>query len=143
MTRQSKPGSFMDLFARVGRDLNMPAVDIDTILDHHRKNFEALEKSARAAMAGTSSVIARQREMVEESLREIAEMARNYQPSGNPKEFVGEQADLARKSFETAVKNAGEVADIVKKSGSESVDILRARIKEAMEEMRAGYNRGK
>ena len=49
------------------------------------------------------------------------------------------QADFARRSFEAAVKNAGEVAEIVKKSGSESIDILRARIREAMEDIRSGF----
>jgi phasin family protein len=141
MAKQPEAESFMDLFTKFGRDLKMPKVDVDTILDHHRKNFEALEKSARATAAGASSVLSRQREMLEESLHEITDMARNYRPSGNPQEFVGKQADLARKSFEAAVKNASEVADMVKKSGAESVDILRARISEAMAEIRAGYDR--
>ena len=55
---------------------------------------------------------------------------------GNPQEMMAKQADFARKTFETAVKNAGEVADIVRKSGTELVEILRARIREAMEEVR-------
>lgn len=139
MAKQTEPETFMDLFAKFGRDLKMPKVDVDAILDHHRKNFEALEKSAKATAAGASSVISRQREILEESLHEIADMARTYRPSGNPQEFVGRQTDLARKSFETAVRNASEVAEMVKKSGTESVDILRARIKEAMAEIRQGY----
>ena len=141
MAKQPEAESFMDLFTKFGRDLKMPKVDVDAILDHHRKNFEALEKSARASAAGASSVLSRQREMLEESLHEIADMAQNYKPSGNPREFVDKQADFARKSFETAVKNASEVADMVKKSGSESVDILRARIKEALAEIREGYEK--
>ncbi|RVD50386.1 phasin family protein, partial [Mesorhizobium sp. M7A.F.Ca.ET.027.03.2.1] len=32
-------------------------------------------------------------------------------------------------------------AELVKKSGAESVDILRTRIKQAMEEIRAGYEK--
>ena len=116
MARQPEAESLMDLFARFGRDLKMPKVDVDAILEHHRKNFEALEKSARAAAAGASSVMSRQRDMLERSLLEIADMARDYKPSGNPREFVGEQADLARKTFETAVGNASEVAEIDRKS---------------------------
>jgi phasin family protein len=141
MAKQPETESFMDMFTRFGRELKMPKVDVEAILDHHRKNFEALEKSARASAAGASSVLSRQREMLEESLHEIAGMARDYKPSGNPREFVDKQADLAKKSFETAVKNASEVAEMVKKSGTESVDILRARIKDAMEEIRAGYEK--
>jgi phasin family protein len=57
--------------------------------------------------------------------------------------MVAKQTEFARKSFETAVKNASEVADLVKKSGSESVDILRGRIKDALQEIREGYEKGK
>ncbi|RUW17401.1 phasin family protein, partial [Mesorhizobium sp. M1E.F.Ca.ET.041.01.1.1] len=35
----------------------------------------------------------------------------------------------------------GEVAEIVKKSGTESIEILRDRIKDAMAEIRAGYDK--
>lgn len=54
---------------------------------------------------------------------------------------MARQTEFAKKSFEATLKNAGEVAELVRKSGTESIDILRARIKEAMEEIRAGYDK--
>ena len=54
---------------------------------------------------------------------------------------MAKQAEFARKSFETALKNAGEVAEMVRKSGTESVEILRERIKDAMAEIRSGYEK--
>jgi phasin family protein len=113
------------------------------VIEHHRKNLEALQKSASATAAGASSLMARQREMLQDSLREITEMAQNYRAPGSPQEMVAKQTDFARKSFETALKNAGEVAEMVNKSGSESIEILRRRIKDAMEEIRQGYEKKK
>lgn len=139
MARQSESDSFMEMFGRFGRDLKVPNVDVEAILAHHRKNLEALEKSARAGVAGTSSLLSRQREMLQDTLREIADMAQSYRAPGNPQELMAKQTEFARKSFEAALKNAGEVAELARKSGTESIDILRARIKEAMEEVRAGY----
>lgn len=139
MARQSESDSFMEMFGRFGRDLKVPNVDVEAILAHHRKNLEALEKSARAGAAGTSSLLSRQREMLQDTLREIADMAQSYRAPGNPQELMAKQTEFARKSFEAALKNAGEVAELARKSGTESIDILRARIKEAMEEVRAGY----
>jgi phasin family protein len=53
-------------------------------------------------------------------------------------------SEFARKSFEAAVKNAGEISDIVRKSGTEAVDILRERVEEAVKEVRSGMeNRDK
>jgi phasin family protein len=143
MARQPESESFMDMFARFGKELNLPSIDIERVIEHHRKNLEALQKSASATAAGASSLMARQREMLQDSLREITEMAQNYRAPGSPHEMVAKQTDFARKSFETALKNAGEVAEMVNKSGSESIEILRRRIKDAMEEIRQGYEKKK
>ncbi|RJT32839.1 phasin family protein [Mesorhizobium waimense] len=141
MAKQPDSDSFLDMFSRFGRDLKVPTVDVEAILSHHRKNLEALEKSARAGAAGATSLFSRQREMLQDTLREVADMAQNYRAPGNPQELMAKQAEFARKSFETALKNAGEVSELVRKSGTESVEILRERIKEAMAEIRSGYEK--
>ena len=141
MTKKTDNESFMDMFSQFGKDLKMPSVDIESILSHHRKNLEALQKAASASAAGAQSVMAKQREALQEGLQEITEMAQGFRAPGGPQEMMAKQADFARKSFETAVKNASEVADIVKKSGTESVDILRQRIQDAMEEIKQTYDK--
>ncbi|MGX7873259.1 phasin family protein [Mesorhizobium sp. ORM6] len=139
MAKQPESDSFMDMFGRFGRDLKVP--NVEAILAHHRKNLEALEKSARASAAGATSLLSRQREMLQDTLREVADMAQSYRAPGDPREIMARQTEFARKSFEAALKNAGEVAELARKSGTESIDILRARVKEAMEEIRAGYEK--
>ena len=134
MAKKPETESFTDVFTRFGQDLKMPSVDIEKIMSHHRKNLEALEKSAKASAAGASSLVAKQREILQDTLSEIANMAQTV--SGNPREMVEKQADFARRSFEAAVRNAGEIAEIVRKSGTESLDILRQRIRKSMEEIR-------
>jgi len=141
MAKQPDSDSFLDMFSRFGRDLKVP--NVEAILEHHRKNLEALEKSARAGAAGATSLLSRQREMLQDTLREISDMVQNYKAPGNPQELMTKQAEFAKKSFEAALKNASEVAELVKKSGTESVEILRERIKEAMEEIRSGYEKRK
>ncbi|RWC89921.1 MAG: phasin family protein [Mesorhizobium sp.] len=141
MAKQPESDSFLDMFSRFGRDLKVPNVDVEAIISHHRKNLEALEKSARAGAAGASSLLSRQREMMQDALREITDLAQNYRAPGNPQELMARQAEFARKSFETALKNAGEVAEMARKSGTESIEILRERIKDALAEIRAGYDK--
>ena len=143
MAKKTDDDSFLDMFSRLGQDLKMPSVDVDAILSHHKKNLEALEKSARATASGASAVMAKQREALQDALREVTDMAQSFRAPGNAQEFMSKQADFARKSFEAAVKNASEVAETVKKSGSESIDILRERIRDAMEEIREGYEKKK
>lgn len=143
MAKKPESDNILDMFSRLGHDLKLPDVDIDAILDHNRKNLEALEKSAKAAAAGASSLMHKQREMLQQTLSEITDMAHSFKAPGNPQEFMSKQADFAKKSFETAVKNAGEVAELVKKSGADSIEILRARIRESMEEIRQNYEKRK
>jgi phasin family protein len=135
--------SFIDMFARLGQDLKLPSMDIERVIEHHRKNLEALEKSARTASAGANAVMARQREMLQETLTEISGMVRDYRAPATAQELVEKQTEFARKSFETAVRNTSEVADMAGKSGSESLDILRRRIREGMAEIRESYEKRK
>lgn len=143
MAKKTDNGSFIDMFKSFGEELKMPSVDVDKIIEHHRKNLETLEKTARAATAGASSLMDKQRRILEETLREVSDMAQDFRASGGPQELMNKQADFARRSFETAVKNASEMADVVRKSSTETIEILRDRIKEAMEEIREGMERKK
>ncbi len=141
MAKQPGSDTFLDMFSRFGRDLKVPNMDIQAILEHHRKNLEALEKSARASAAGASAVMSRQSEMIQAAMREITQMAHNYQAPTNPQDLLTRQAEFARRSFETAVKNTSEVADLARRSSTESIEILRDRIRDAMAEIRAGYDK--
>lgn len=143
MAKRPESDSIIDMFARLGRELRMPDLDIERVIEHHRRNLEAFEKSARAASSGAARVMSRQREMLEEMARDIRTMSADFTPPSDPKALVEKQAEFARKGFETAVKNTGEVADLVAKSGGEALDILRERIREGMAEIRQSFEQKK
>jgi phasin family protein len=143
MAKKPESESFLDMFNNFGRDLKLPSMDVEAILSHHRKNLEALQKSASATTTGAQNLMTKQRQILQDTMSEITDMAQSYRAPGNPQEMMAKQADFARRSFETAVKNASEVAEIVKKSGTESVEILRERIRETMEEIRNGYEKNR
>lgn len=141
MAKKPESEHFVDMFANLGRDLKMPQVDVDHILDHHRKNLDALEKATRSAASGATDVFTRQREILEQTLGEVRDMASRMVVPGSPKELLDRQTELAKKSFETAVKNASEIGEVISRSSTEAIDILRTRIKEAMEEMQKGVGK--
>ncbi len=138
MAKKPDTEHFVDMFASLGRDLKMPQVDVDHILDHHRKNLEALEKASRSAASGATDVFTRQREILEQTLGEVRDMATKMVVPGSPKELMDRQTELAKKSFEAAVKNASDIGEVISRSSTEAIEILRNRIKEAMEEMQKG-----
>jgi len=141
MAKKTDADSFIDMFKNFGQDLKMPSVDVEKIIEHHRKNLETLEKTAKAATSGASSVMAKQREILQETLREVTDMAQNFRAGSNPQDMMAKQADFAKRSFETAVKNASEMAEVVRQSSTETIEILRTRIKDAMEEIQQGMTK--
>ena len=141
--KPSSDRSILDMFSKLGQELKMPDVDVDAIIAHHRRNLEALERSARVTAEGASSVMNRQRQMLQDTLAEISDMAKQMRATGTPQEVMSKQAEFARKSFEAALKNASDVGDMVRKSSTDAMEILRARIREAMEEIRDGYDKRK
>ena len=143
MAKQPEMPDFMEMFSQLGKDLKMPEVDVESILSHHRKNLEALQQAAAASATGASTVLAKQREALQDGMRDLTDMVQNMRTSGAPQEALKKQTEFARKSFETAVRNAGEVGEIIRKSGAESTEILRERIKAAMEEIRQVYENRK
>lgn len=143
MAKKTENESFVDMFKSFGEQLKMPSVDVDKIVEHHRKNLETLEKTARAATSGASDLMAKQRDILQETLREVTDMAQNFRAGSNPQDMMTRQADFARRSFETALKNTSEMAEVVRRSSTETIEILRDRIKEAMEEIRDGMERKK
>lgn len=142
MAQQPNSDSIIDLFTRLGQTLPIPNIDVERIVAHHRRNLEALEQSARATAEGTSALLNRQREMLQTMITQATESARGLKFTGTPKDVMTSQVDLARRAFETAVENAGELGTIVQRSGTTSVDILRERIKTAMTELQQGFGKG-
>ena len=52
------PQPFLDMFKKLGEDLKVPAMDLEPILAHHRKNLEALAASGKAAAEGATAAYA-------------------------------------------------------------------------------------
>jgi phasin family protein len=141
MAKKPEQESFVDMFTRLGNELRLPSVEVDKIVAHHRKNLEALEKSGRAATAGAGELAAKQKAIFEKTLSDIHDMAERYAKPASPQEMMARQLEFGRKSFETAMENTTQMADLMRRSGEESLGILRERIREGMQEIREAYDK--
>lgn len=139
MTRKPHDDSIIDMFARLGRDLRLPAPDIERVIEHNRRNLEAFERSARAASSGTAGILKLQQEMLREMMEDTAKTMQSVKPGGDPRDIMASQSEFARKAFERAVRNTGEIAELMRGSGAEAVDIWRERMRETITEMREGF----
>lgn len=142
MADDNQMNAFMDMFKDFGKNLNIPGPDVNDLVDHHRKNIQAMQDAVSAASTGGQEVMNRQRAQLEDALKDIAEMVQGAMSGGvDPSKMMADQAEFAKKSFETTVKNASEVGEIVKGSSEETFNILRARMEESISELSSGLKK--
>jgi phasin family protein len=135
--------TIMDIFADMGKQFNLPKIDYDALLETHRKNIDAVQKSALGLSQDGSALFARQQQILADVARETRQLITEFKPSGSPQEVAAKQSELARRAFEAVVKNTRDIADLVQKSGSEASTILMNRIRESIAEARAAIETNK
>jgi phasin family protein len=139
----NEPTSYVDMLRRFGSDLGLPKVDVDKLVDSHKKNIDALTQSATVAAKGAQSVAQKQREIFEAGLNEATKLARGYQPLGKLENNFALQTEFAKKVFEIAMRGAQESATTARQSTSEAVSIIQSRLKESLEEIRSSVSRNR
>ena len=133
--------SWLEMLKNFGSDLNLPKVDIDKLIEMHGKNLDALEQSAQVASAGAKSIADKQREIVETAFREAAAMARDFKPTGDPKEVLAKQTEFAKKAFDITVQNTRDVAQLATQTTTDASKIIRDRLRESLNELGASLRR--
>jgi len=87
----------MDMFADMAKQINLPKIDYEALVDIHRKNFEAMQKSAAVVSQGGRAVLAKQQEILAEVGREARQLIADFKPGGSPQEVAVKQAELAKR----------------------------------------------
>ena len=135
--------SYVDMLRKFGSDLGLPKVDIDMLIEGHKKNIDALSQSATVAAQGAQSMAQKQREIFEAGLQEATKLARGYQPLGKVQDNLALQTEFAKKVLEIAVKGAQDSATTARQSTGEAVKIIQDRLKESFDEIRRSVNPSK
>jgi phasin family protein len=133
--------SLLERLGKFGCDLGLPKVDVDQLIDAHRKNLDALDRSAKVAAEGAKSLADKQREILESALTEAAAMARDFKPTGDPQQIVAKQTEFAKKAFESAVQNTRDVAELAKKTTSDATAIIRDKLRDSLSDFGVGLGR--
>jgi phasin family protein len=127
----------MDMFADMAKQINLPKIDYEAFVDIHRKNIEAMQKSAAMLSEGGRATVAKQQEILAEVGREAQQMLADFRPGGSPQEVATKQAELAKRVFEATVKNTRDIAELVQKSSGEAPRIILDRMRASFAEARA------
>jgi phasin family protein len=133
--------TFTDMFKSLGEQLKVPSFDMNKIMEHQQKNLDAMARSWQAASSGAQEIARKQREIFEAAVKDITEMAKDYQPGGSAQEAIAKHADFAKKALEAAIANTRDIAELTKKSAGEALAIVHDRMKESFDEIRASVEK--
>jgi len=126
----------MDIF-KVFSEFKAPAMpDMEALAAAQRKNLEALSAANRVALEGAQAVARRHMEIMQQSVTEMTEAMKAFASAEAPQDKAARQADLAKSTYEKAVANLQEIADLIQRSNSEAVGLLNKRFAEAMDEVK-------
>ena len=116
---------------RLLSEMRMPMVDVQALAEAQRRNLEALSAANRVALEGAQAVARRHMEILQQSMSEMTDAVRGA-TSGKPQD----QAVMVKATYEKAVTNMKELADLIQKSNAEALTVLNKRFSEAMDEVR-------
>lgn len=125
----------MDL-EKMMKEFKIPGMDVDGLMSSQRKNLEAIGEANKVAMEGMQAVAQRQAEIMREAMEAMTKATKDMAAIGSPQEATGKQADMVRESFEKAMANMRELAEMVAKSNSEAFDVVNRRMNESLEEFK-------
>ena len=133
--------SYLDILSKFGAELGLPTVDVDRLLEAHKKNIEALANSASVISEGARSAAEKNREIFEAGLRELAATARDYRPLAAEVDLAEKRVEFAKKVFDAIAKNARDVNDIANQSTKEASRIFQDRLKTSIDEIKASVGK--
>ena len=73
-----------------------------------------MQKSTLAFSQDGRALLARQQEIFSEVVRQSRDLVAEFKPGGSPQEIAAKQAELARRTFDTVVKNTKDIAELVR-----------------------------
>ena len=124
-------------------EFRMPAMpDMDALAAAQRRNIEALSTANRVALEGAQAVARRHMEIMQSSVAEMTEAMKAFSSAEAPQDKAAKQAALAKSTYEKAVANLQEIADLIQKSNNEALAVLNKRFAEAMDEVKGLVGKG-
>jgi phasin family protein len=139
MAKQAYPYDFTEL-TKMMQDYQVPGVDWQELMASQQKNVEALTKANQVLFEGAQAVIQREVEIMQKAMQEFAEASRDLMQEGDPQAQAQKRLELAKASFEAALRNMRELAELAGQSNREALELINKRAMESFDEIRGALS---
>jgi phasin family protein len=104
------------------------------LLDSGRKDLQALMEANEKSYQGLQTVVQRQTEMIKHAITEWQTAAKEM-PGKDAKDNLAKLDELGRQSFQRAIDDIKELANLAAKSQADAFDVVRQRIQSNVDEV--------
>lgn len=124
-------------FSKISGEFKLPNVNVETFVETARKNFATMTSVNTAAVESMKAIAQRQGDMVRAAMEDFSKHGSEVLAAATVEEKAAKQIDFIKKSYDSAITNTKELADLYTKSQAEAVTALSARVAELTEEVKA------
>ena len=124
-------------FTKIAGEFKLPTINVETIVETARKNFAVLTSANTAAVETMKTIAQRQGDMVRAAMEDFSKHGSEVLAAATVEEKAAKQIDFMKKTYESAITNSKELADLYTKGQTEAFETLNARVAELTEEVKA------
>jgi len=117
------------------KQMKLPGLDMDAMMAAYRKNVEAVTAATRVANEGMLALVKRQAEIVRDALEQMRVVGSELSSVKDAKELAERQTEIAKQTFDKAATNMKELAEMMTKANTASLEIIQTRMNDGMAEM--------
>jgi phasin family protein len=141
-TRPHSPYDLLD-FTKLTSEFQIPGIDWQELIASQQKNLAALSRANQVMLEGAQAVMQREVEIMQKAMTEAMAASQEMMTPGDPSANAGKRFDVAKTSFETALANMRELAEMLGKSNREALDVINQRALEGFDEVRSAVEKSK
>lgn len=124
-------------FSKISGEFKLPTMNVETFVETARKNFATMTSLNTAAVEQMKTIAQRQGDMVRAAMEDFSKHGSEVLAAATVEEKAAKQIDFMKKTYESAITNSKELADLYTKGQTEAVTALSARVAELTEEVKA------
>ena len=127
--------------SKIMGEYQIPGVDWSELMASQQKNLQALAKANQLLVEGAQAVVRREVEILQKALAELAAASKDIMQQGDPQAQAGKRLELAQASFQAAIQNMRELAEVAGRSNREALEVINQRALESFEEIKQALAR--
>ena len=124
-------------FSKVAGEFKLPTLNVETMVETNRKNMAVMTALGTATVDSMKAIAQRQGDMVRAAMEDFSKHGSEVMAAATVEEKAAKQIDFVKKSYEAAMANTKELADLYSKGHTEALTALSQRVTELTEEVKA------